>query len=94
MQLNYGILDLFIPTILFIILAILRYEVDGFIPEPKNAISYDTEYPLFSATLKSNSGCISNFEGATFLFTPLTKAANETMEKINKTLCPGSGLGK
>ena len=50
-------LDLIIPTILFIILAILRYQFDGFIPQQKNATSYDTEYPLFSGFISKGLSC-------------------------------------
>ena len=58
-------LDLIVPTLLFIILAVLRYQGgDDFAPSLKDAQIYSPEYPLFSV---DNGGPIETNSVSKFL---------------------------
>ena len=81
------ILDILVPSFLFVILVVLRFEVTDLGPKPMDAQKFPN-YDVFRTIFETNPD---NFGlcGQTkslFLYTPVTKAANDTIAKWDSTM--------
>ena len=81
------ILDILVPSFLFVILVVLRFEVTDLGPKPMDAQKFPN-YDVFRSIFEKNSD---NFDlcdqtKSLFLYTPVTKAANDTIAKWDSTM--------
>ena len=72
------------PTILFAILVVLRFGISGFAPEKQGAEKYPN-YDTFK-NIKYDFNLCGGNGNSTFLYTPLTLAANDTINQWDMTL--------
>ena len=82
------ILDIFVPTILFIILVVLRFEFDGLAPTQEKAQTFPNNDMFRNIDYDFRLCPIPQYgEGnSVFLYTPLTLAANDTINQWDMTL--------
>ena len=78
------ILDIFVPTILFVILVVLRFGISDFAPEQQGAEKYPN-YDTFK-NIKYDFNLCGGKGNSTFLYTPLTLAANDTINQWDMSL--------
>lgn len=72
-------LDIIIPSLLFIILVVLRFKVADFSPEKKPAIRFHVDNFLENAR---DDICYP----IVFLYSPMTSISNETVGKMDRVL--------
>ena len=78
------ILDIFVPSFLFIILVVLRFEVGDLGPKPESAEIFSND-DLFKTIEYEFALCNSEINPM-FLYTPTTKASNDTVDNWDRTL--------
>ena len=85
------ILDILVPSLLFIVLVVLRFKFEGLAPTQKEAETFDIKQPFDRLTWEGSDFpglCVMPYSGrsqrkAYFLYTPLTKEANDTIQQFD-----------
>ena len=75
------VLDLIVPSLLFIVLVVLRYQFDGLAPTHEDAVISPKD-EIFDSSFCGSQNYAHNF----ILYAPSVKATDDIMEKMKKSL--------
>ena len=84
------VLDILVPSLLFIVLVVLRFKFEGLSPEPKPAVSFEVKnvFEQLGIWNYQYQLCSNGYDNRSqlLIYSPLTKAANETMAQWKTNL--------